>query len=305
MSTKKNLSPDFFIIGAQKSATTYLHRCLSEHPDIGIFSGGISYFSDPEYNNISVEEYEAQFTHLKLKKIIGHKKPNFLSIPEVAHRLYNYAPNAKLIVLLRDPVKRAISAYYHLMRHGFLPAQSLKKGMNKVLIGEYNKMYPKAKTIITSGFYNEHLKRFWQYFKKEQILILIQEDLFSNKGFYINKTYSFLGIDAFVPPCLNEVFNQGIYSLTLLRWLNCLNRFKCQTLDNSQRNQFHPRNFIYLLMFYGLHGLDRALLQFILNQGNPHVDKNLTEKLFSIYASDINSLEKMLNKDLTIWKQNR
>lgn len=103
--------PNFLIIGAQKSATTFLLRCLREHPDVFVPSGEIPFFEDPDYSQGDIESFARLFARGCHKKAVGLKRPNYLHKPECPERIHRHIPSARLIVILRDPIERAISAY--------------------------------------------------------------------------------------------------------------------------------------------------------------------------------------------------
>lgn len=111
----------FLIIGAMKAGTTSLHHCLAQHPDLTparrkevhyfdgrVMRGRNNYERGPDW-------YEAQFPEGPNK---FESSPMYLFNPLVARRIKEYNPDMKILVLLRDPVKRAVSHYYHSVRKG-------------------------------------------------------------------------------------------------------------------------------------------------------------------------------------------
>ena len=113
--------PKFAIIGAQKSATTFIHRCLSDHPEVFMPSGEISYFEDPDYQESSFDEFLDLFADAKQNQLKGIKRPTYLHKPECPVRIKKIIPDVKLIVVLRNPIDRFISAYFHCIKFNFLP----------------------------------------------------------------------------------------------------------------------------------------------------------------------------------------
>ena len=106
------------IVGAQKCGTVALHRFLSRHPEIGMSSRKeVHLFDAPEYSNDWTpeqidERYLPFFAHCAGARTRGEATPIYLFFPEIARELKRYNPELKLIVLLRNPVQRAISHYY-------------------------------------------------------------------------------------------------------------------------------------------------------------------------------------------------
>jgi len=125
----------FAIIGAQKSATTFVQRCLQAHPNVFLPSGELAAFEDPDYASFDAEAFDEHFAAGRNVNAIGLKRPNYLHQADVPTRLYRHLPHAKLIVVLRDPIHRAISAYFHQVRHGFAPAKEINTGLLAILDG--------------------------------------------------------------------------------------------------------------------------------------------------------------------------
>ena len=111
---KKNL-PDFLIIGAQKSGTTALFYNLNRHPEIFMAKGPknteVKFFTMEKYWKRDVDWYMGNFT--KSKCLQGAKDPRCLFLKKCHSRIYTTVPQAKLIILLRNPVDRAYSQWNH------------------------------------------------------------------------------------------------------------------------------------------------------------------------------------------------
>src|SRR5690606_33886153 len=118
---KKRALPDFIIVGAQKAGTTSLFHYLSEHPqiispykkEVHYFDGGLN----PEIDTFKKGEkwYRSNFPRKPKSKSIKtfEASPLYLFNPLAPQRIKDLLPNVKLIILLRDPVERAISQYHH------------------------------------------------------------------------------------------------------------------------------------------------------------------------------------------------
>ena len=110
--------PDFLGIGCQKGGTTTLFQMLRKEEDIWMPDCKEIHFFDKKYQR-GAEWYRLQFTKAKKQQKCGEITPFYLFHPEVAERIKRHMPNIKLIILLRDPAKRAISQYQHAVRKGF------------------------------------------------------------------------------------------------------------------------------------------------------------------------------------------
>jgi hypothetical protein len=110
--------------------------------------------------------------------------------PNVPALVRKYYPDQKFIVILRDPVERAISAFYHHIRARRIPptASILQAG--------------KRLGILSMGYYDQHLEHWFSEFDSERFLILIfEEDIKANPMNAMKKVFRFLDVDEeFVPP---------------------------------------------------------------------------------------------------------
>jgi len=91
------MRPDFAIIGAQKSASTFLQKSLQGHPDIFLPDGELATFEDPQYANWDPEKFAAHFVPGKNAETVGFKSPNYLHEHAVPPRLAEHLPGIKLI----------------------------------------------------------------------------------------------------------------------------------------------------------------------------------------------------------------
>jgi len=196
-----------------------MHETLNRHPDIHMPSGEIAFFEDPDFspNNTSLVD---RLDQIEAGTLIGIHRTTYLGRPECAPRISKLVPRVKLIALLRNPMDRAISAYYHLVRYGLLPWNDPNIVFDELLLNRFEPRY--GRQILDFGRYGEALARYLDYFSSDQILIISDSDLRSAARSY-GKACRFLGVsDSFLPPNLSERFNTGSYHWPILRSLNKL-----------------------------------------------------------------------------------
>lgn len=183
--------PDFLIIGAQKAGTTGLHSILKEHSYlVGPLKKEIHYFSRNEfYLEKPVGQYHSFFpSRLSLKKhqLVFEATPDYLFHGETAHRIHQYNPDIKLIVMLRDPALRAFSGwtmYHHNFRpdnawHRFHEPRSFRECIDAEMKDiDAIDFYSFHKAYVKRGLYAEQIETYLKYFKREQILFLEQMEL--------------------------------------------------------------------------------------------------------------------------------
>jgi GT2 family glycosyltransferase len=200
---ENNVLPNFLIIGAQKCGTTWLWKLLSEHPDIYIpGSTECEFFTGEMYENESgISDYSQQFfSGYKGEHAIGEKTASYFwasndysswnsgarkSQPSVPEKAYmTLGKDTKIIVTLRHPVERALSAYCHHLHHG-----SIAHSGNFLETA-------KQHGIIHMGFYASHLRKWLEWFPLENIHIIIQEDdVITDPQKTLRNVQAFLGVN--------------------------------------------------------------------------------------------------------------
>jgi hypothetical protein len=192
--------PQAIIIGAQKCATTGLIYTLNYHPDVWCAhemnyinnkivppeNGGseLDFFS--ENWDKGIRWYSDWFSPGKDLFCI-EKSPSYFVHSEVPERIKLLIPDCKLILMVRDPVYRAFSAYNHI--------QQQKSEWAKQIVGvpfmESTVKYPK---LLHDGCYFDHLHKWLEFFPKDQILIIAQEKLVKQYRIENDKILNFLGL---------------------------------------------------------------------------------------------------------------
>jgi len=199
--------PDFLIIGAQKGGTTSLYHYLTQHPDIRAASMKEIHYFDEQFDR-DFEWYKGHFPpDLSAGKITGEASPYYLFHPQTPRRVHNKLPNAKLIVLLRNPIYRAYSHYQMIVSRGLEPLsfpEALQAEQGRVE-DEYERMVQdpgylgadcKQYSYLRRGLYAEQLERWYQYFPREQFLIIKSEMLYQNPAACCRAIWTFLDLPA-------------------------------------------------------------------------------------------------------------
>lgn len=210
-----NTLPNTLIIGVQKSATSWLSARLSQHPDIFVVPGEVHFFDEEKNYSKGVAWYESHFKNAGAAKIKCEKSGAYFwttceRVPgeplDKPERIKTLLPNAKIIVVLRDPVARSYSAWNHLVRSGRLrdrgPAPNFFDPKLSQDIRDHG--------ILTRGLYHAQLQRFLEVFARDQILVLMQEvDVITDPALGLEKVCRFLDVDpAFSFDMLTEKENR-------------------------------------------------------------------------------------------------
>lgn len=206
--------PDALLIGAQKSGTTSLSRYLRSHPDVrSSVDGEVHYFDDRFHR--PVRTYRAQFPlDLELERaarrgprpVVFEKSPKYLFHPQVPARAASVVPRAKLLVLLRNPVDRAISQHRMNVHGGREPLSlaaaieaeparigpelELVEGGHLEMVNSMSAFY----SYVARSRYAEQLARWEQHFSRDQMLVVRAEDLFTEPEPTYDRILAFLGL---------------------------------------------------------------------------------------------------------------
>lgn len=195
--------PSAIIIGAQKCATTGLIYSLDQHPDIwcahemnykkakmpppGNGGSELSFFCN--HWDEGVEWYSNWFTPGKDKFCI-EKSPDYFMCPDSAIRIKQTVPDCKLILMVREPVKRAFSAYNHIQQE---KAEWAKEAVDVPFL-EATEKYP---PLLGEGRYYDNLENWLRFFPEEQILVVIQERLLTQHEVEHTRIFKFLNLPIF------------------------------------------------------------------------------------------------------------
>lgn len=206
--------PDFIIIGAQRCGTTSLYKYLCQHPEIHpSYPKEIHYFSN--YYRKGINWYRSHFPLKRSipkinrdgtgKYITGEATPYYLFHPLAPLRASITIPHAKIIVLLRDPIERAYSHFYHEVNMGVetLNFENAIREEESRLNNEFAKLVKDENyrsfnyqhfSYLNRGKYADQIQRWMQHFPSDSILILKSNDLNSDPIQSFHKVTEFLGL---------------------------------------------------------------------------------------------------------------
>ncbi len=211
--------PDFFIIGAAKCGTSSLYGHLTKHPSIASALRKELYFFDHNHQR-GLCYYRSHFPTKSERRRIereqptgfrtGEATPCYLFHPHVPRRIASAVPDARLIVILRNPVSRAYSDYCMKLRRGFeeltfeeaidREPERIESELEKMLKDEtyfsYNRWHF---SYLARGHYAEQLERWYEHFSTEQILVLASEDFFQTPTLAYAQVMNHLGLPEWEP----------------------------------------------------------------------------------------------------------
>ncbi len=221
MTVLEKNAPEFMVIGAQKAGTTWLWSMLDQHPGTSLpVEKEIHYFGSSELYARGDDWYYNYFRDLDSDKVIGEASTSYFydsvpywfnesdqlefdnSLPVIPELISQKFPDMKFIVVLRDPVRRAISAYSHWMKQGEI---SPFLGLRRVAT-EHRRL-----RILEYGFYARYLDVWMKSIPSDRMRIIIFEDqIEKNWDQTLIDTYGYLGLDsAFTPELPGKSVHRG------------------------------------------------------------------------------------------------
>jgi len=293
--------PNFLVVGAAKAGTTSIYQYLKQHPDV--YMSPIKepkYFSSvcldlpfkgPGDGGVGLEwaltwdEYLELFAEVKGEKAIGEASADYLYyhdkvIPLIKDRL----GNVKIIIILRNPVERAFSAYTYLVRDGretlsfeeALQAEDDRRRENYSFIWFYK----------DAGFYYSAVRAYIDAFGKDKVKIYLFEDLKSDAVALMQDIYRFIGVDDTFVPKIQRYNVSGVPKSKFLH-----NFLRKPSIVKSVAKHLIP---------------ERARRNLVLeiqnrNLTKPEMKPETRKRLIGVYRDDIKQLEKLIGRDLSFW----
>lgn len=284
---------DFFIVGAPKSGTTSLYHYLNQHQDICMsLIKEPNYFSSEELNDqglyykakviSKLESYHKIFLKEKDHQLLGEASVSYLFYQNVPLKIYKYNPNAKIIIILRNPIERAHSHYLMDYRLGHTKI-SLDSILNDSSVKDHALLYQQ---YIELGFYYNQVKRYIDVFGHNNVCVMLYDKLKENNEQLTNNILRFLNVD------LNNDINFKIP----------YNRSKSST--NKIIQKLYSLTFIRKSVSFLFPNIIISYINKIFfNNKENSLSTRLEDKLYNLYSEDILLLEKMLKIDLSSWKR--
>lgn len=234
--------------------------------------------------NIKTEsEYHGLFDARPTTRLFGEASVSYLYYPQVAERIYRYNPQAKILICLREPVRRAYSHYCMDYALGLVndPIETIwRNGAGHTKTGIHYQQY-----FLVSD-YTEQVRNYLRVFPKEQILIILHEELCNRPETTISEISGFLGLDTTAIKQELPMENvSGIARSGIVRWL-----YRHQSIRKTFRSIISDRMRNFLKSF------------FFSKSGLPDFPESLQRDLRKHYRPMKESLQTLTGMDLQLWE---
>ncbi len=307
---------NFYIVGAAKSGTTSLYHHLDRHPDVHMspikephyFCKDIRYenfdkkyqeevrFDAKKYLKRKVlekkhiayidnfDEYSQLFRERGKEKICGEISTGYLYSKVAAEEIYRFDSNAKIAMVLRDPIERAFSHWMMDLRSNDVCRNSFHEA---ILKDQENTdgIWGKNHLYIEIGLYHKQVERYFNVFPKEQVLVLLYDDLKSDPVAFFKKLFEFLEIEN-LPIDVDERFNFA----SLPRYPALDTMIKKARLDRLAAKYFPV-------------SVKKKIKNVLFNKDDlPKLTSRDRGNVISYFEADIILLEELLGRDLSAWR---
>jgi hypothetical protein len=271
-----NTKPDFIIVGAMKGGTSTLAYFLENQNEIVMAPGEVNYFDNDKNFAKGKSWYQKQFKSKDYNRIWGEKTATYHYDEKVPERIYRYNPSTKLVWILRNPIYRAYSNYWHRVKFGG-EFNTFEEAVHNEINGiEKNKWG----LYLKRSDYANQLKAFNKYFEYKQMYVLIFEDLIHDIRGNLVGLFDFLGVQKehpLIPPKRSKNVTYLPSSPEILKQSRKI--FGKTIPFKIIRKVFEKKT-----------------------PGYPQLNTKTEEMLKSYFQNSIDELEGIINVDLAIWK---
>ena len=297
--------PNFFIVGAAKAGTTSIYAYLSQHPDIYL-----SPLKEPKFFSVSANEfphngpgdsnvdssiirnwddYIELFKDAGHEKVIGEASADYLYFNKtVIPLIYKISPDAKILIILRNPTDRAFSAYRHMLKdkreslsfEEAIKAEVKRKRDNFEFIWFYKDV----------GYYYHQVLEYLKTFNKGFVKICLYDDLTENSSEVTRDILRFLEVDEGFSPDITVKHNVSEIK-------------RNESIDHFLTEYDHPvKKLLRPLLLYTLgHDNTEKIVDYFKHKNVLRMRSKTRKHLIDIYREDIQKLEDLIERDLPLW----
>ena len=289
------MTPNFLLIGAEKSGTTWLYDRLRRHPDVFMPEvKEIHYFNrlnsnlNPRgnYKKHDITWYRDHFRRKGNERAVGEATPMYLCDEAAPERIRRHLPDVKLIASLRYPTERAYSHYW------------MARGKEHTDLEFADVVSRRDDRFIRRGQYGRQLDRYLSLFGEDQLFVLIHEELFSKPSECLNAVCSFLEVDdGFYreQSWMTETVHQAskVRSTLLQETIN--------TTTKWMRDHEGFRQILDMVKKIGV--ADRIKRANKATREYPEMPDHLRRELDAFYVSTVQRVEEILGRRIDVWRE--
>jgi hypothetical protein len=295
LATPEGILPNFFIVGARKCGTTSLYFYLKKIPGVYMSPVKELFFFAPHAVQTDAfdvirdkKEYLRFFEKARGYIAVGEATPIYLWDLDSPKLIHQAVPNARIIILLRDPIERAYSQYLRVIKYSGMKASFYDELMRDYKSQE--KLYGTSQLYVEMGMYYEQVKRYFDIFGREKVKVIIFEEFIQHKEQTVNEVLAFLGVNYAVTAAIRGHYNpDSVPRSPLSRWIFAFfRRLRARNIKFYKILALLPDSLVQL-------ALEKILFK---RTQKPNMEPEAFKFLQEIYHDDVLRLESLLGRSL-------
>lgn len=304
--------PNFFIVGAPKCGTTSLHEYLQRHPDIFM-----PFYKEPHYFGSDLigsrfmqfrnkpEKYLRLFQDVRGETRIGESSPWYLASRTAAQEIKAYNPNAKIIMLLRNPVDMMYSMWAQFRYSGNEQIEDFEEALAAEPARKQGQLIRRAAHCVTGLFYTEmasytqQVKRYFDVFGRENVLVIIFDDFKSDTAGEYKRVLNHLDLDDHFQTDFDVVNPSKEVRIEWLQKAILSTGFSLMLLKD-RLTYFATTNHLipYSYRTRTVKGVIHAYTRY---EKRSPLTPETRQQILTSFESEINTLSDLLDRDLSHW----
>ncbi|WP_193369755.1 sulfotransferase domain-containing protein [Pelagibius marinus] len=284
--------PNFFIVGAAKSGTTSMQMYLGQHPEIAMPQKREPIFFGRDLTShtkrtVAIEDYLGIFSGCGPEKIVGEKTVWYLYSKTAADEISEFDRNAKILIMLRNPVEMVHSLHRQFLSTGNEDTRSFDKALGLEEERAAGRGVPRAAHFPEGLLYSQvplycdQVARYFRAFGKEQVQVIIFDEFSSNTAEAYFRTLAFLGVrETYVPRFVTY---------------NKKRKPRLKGLDRIGKSPSSPLRLLPASLRWRLHQINRV------EEKAPPMSPITRASLQQLFRPDVERLSELLDRDLTHW----
>jgi hypothetical protein len=306
--------PNFFVVGAPKCGTTSLHEYLQRHPDVYM-----PFYKEPHYFGSDLigsrflqfrnkpEKYSRLFHDTQNETRIGESSPWYLVSQRAAQEIKAYDPNAKIIMLLRNPVDMMYSMWSQFRYSGNEQIETFEEALDAEPARKQGKQIRRAAHCVTGLFYREmanytqQVKRYFDAFGRDNIHVIIFDDFKSDTAGVYKGVLDYLELDSTFTTNFDVVNPNKDVRVEWLQKMILSTGFSLMLLKDRLTYLATTNNLIpYNYRAETVKGVIHAYTKY---QKRSPLTLETRQRISSEFEPEIDSLSDLLHRDLSHWYQ--
>ena len=304
--------PNFFIVGAPKCGTTSLHEYLQRHPDVFM-----PYYKEPHYFGSDLEgsrfrqfrgqpqRYFKLFRDARGERRIGESSPWYLVSRRAAEEIHAYDPQARIIIMLRNPVDMMYSMWSQFRYSGNEQIETFEGALAAESARRQGQQIHKVAHCITGLFYHDmarfsdQVQRYYHRFGRDQVMVIIFDDFARDTAAVYRAALDFLGVDNSFQTSFNIVNPNKEARMEWLHKLIASSGISLMLLKD--RLTYLAATHRLTPLAYRARAVEGIIAVYTRYEPRSPLSPSLRRQLSREFSGEIDKLSALIDRDLSYW----